>query len=90
MEDEELLSVSRDSIEVEKWYLQKHMIFVIGIILGLILCLCVSAIINLTVDPDLRTIFLIWQGVPIKVWISVVFLILFLITIYYFKLNKNV
>ena len=90
MDEEDLPPVSRSAIELKvKWYLKQNNIFIIGILLGIICNLCVSAIINLTINPDLREIFLIWQCIPVKVWISIIFFALYIIFVYYFKLVKS-
>ena len=94
MEDIDLtpLPISRDSVEINaKWYFKYHVIFALGILLGMLFNLCISAIINLTINPGLsREIFLTWQKIPVNVWVSIVSFVLFIIVIYYFKLFKNV
>lgn len=91
MENEEFAVFARDS-EIPtktKWYLKNINIFIIGILLGTISNLCISAIINLTIDDELKHILIMWQRVPINVWISIISFVLFIMFVYYFKLAKN-
>ncbi len=89
--EEELAPVSRDSIEIKtKWWTKSTNIFCFGFTFGAISFLCLSAIINLTADDKIRKLFLIWQDIPLNVWISVISFVLFIVITYYFKLSKNV
>lgn len=91
MNEEDFAPVSRDSIEIKtKWFLKRHIILAFGILLGSIFDLCLNAIINLTISPELsHDLFLMWQNIPINVWISVISFVTFIIVVYYFKLVKG-
>ncbi len=91
MNDEDFAPVSRDLVETKyKWYLRSNFILICGMVLGSLFTLCTSAIIDLTINVELRTLFLTWQNVPLNVWLSIISFVLFIIIIYYFKLSKNV
>ncbi len=90
--DEELQPVTRDSVieDTVKWHLKPKNILIIGILLGSIITLCICAFINLYINDYFRQIIVEWTKIPIRLWISLFCLCMFLIIIYFRKLKHDI